>query len=370
MKIAFYSPLDPALVGGVRSWLVDFWPRFLETRDSSLHIVHTGTRPSRFAESYLPIPKHPRISIEALRGPALPGSGGRLPSVRKLSRAIANADVCYFDNGYAFQDVAALDAAKNAGVPTISGHHAVIRFGGLHDVAWNWIGKRMMHRFSAAHALNARDAEYLRSVGARNVHIIPIAVDLRTFVPRAVKAEPFTVLFVGRFHYQKGIDRLVRIVQLAHRRYGSEMRFTILGSGPMVAEVNRASLSPNVMLERSGQREEIAEQMSRAHALIVPSRWETFGIVAAEALSAGTPIVATAAGALPEMAADGRGEIILDAENPEQWCNALERMRERYRNDSSYADTIGQATRRYAEAAFSFETTAELFDTMLESVVR
>ncbi len=370
MKIAFYSPLDVALVGGVRSWLVDFWPRYLETRNAMLHIVHTGTRPSRFKESYLDLPQNARISLQTLKGPALPGSGGRLPSARQLARAIEGADLCYFDNGYAFQDVVVLEAARKINLPLVSGHHAVIRFGGLHDVAWNWVGRRMMQRFAAVHALNSRDAEYLRSVGAQNVHVVPIAIDLDAFTPQPLRPHTFTALFVGRFHFQKGIDRLVNLIQLAHQRYGADMHFIVIGSGPLVEDVRRLSALANVTLARSGDRNEIAGLMSRAHVLLVPSRWETFGIVAAEALAAGTPIIATDAGAMREMAEQGRGEIVEDADDAAAWCAALEAARARYRADGSYSHEVATAARRYAERSFSFDRTAQLFDVLLESAIR
>ena len=370
MKIAFYSPLDPTLVGGVRSWLVDFWRRYLDTRQATLDIVHTGTRPSRHADSYLPLPSDPRISIETLKGPVLPGSGGHLPSERALARSLEGSDVCYFDNGYALQDVVVLNAAQRARIPVISGHHAVIKFGGLHDVAWNSIGRRMMRRFDAVHTLNVRDAQYLRSVGARNVHLIPIAVDLQTFAPRAPRAAQFTVLFVGRLHYQKGIDRLIRIVEFARERYRDAMRFIIVGSGPLHSDLKRIAALSNVTLNASAERDAVAELMSRAHVLIVPSRWETFGVVAAEALATGTPILATDAGAMREMAADGRGEIVYKPDDPAVWGAALEAIMDRYRRDTSYSGEVAAITRQYAEQAFAFERTANLVDALISSVVR
>jgi len=228
----------------------------------------------------------------------------------------------------------------------------------------------MMRRFDAVHALNVRDAQYLRSVGARNVHLIPIAVDLQTFARRAHRAEQFTVLFVGRLHYQKGIDRLLRIVEFASERYRDAMRFIIVGSGPLQNDLKRIVSLPNATLNVSADRNCVAELMSQAHALIVPSRWETFGVVAAEALAAGTPILATNTGAMREMAADGRGEVIYKPDDPAAWCAALDAMMDRYRRNASYSDDVAAVTRQYAETAFAFERTADLFDALIDSVVR
>jgi len=365
-----YSPLDPALIGGVRTWLIDFWGRYLNSRNAMLHIVHTATRPSASSDAYRALPSHTRVSIEEVAGTALPGSGGRLPRPSALAGAFRSADVCYFDNGYALQDAVVLRAARSVSMPVISGHHAVIKFGGLHDIAWELVGRRLISRFDSVHALNAKDAQYLKSIGARNVHLIPIAVDLQTFAPKSVRAAQFTVLFVGRLHFQKGIDRLVRVVELAQQRAGSRMRFVIAGSGPLLDEVARISDLPTVTVIASADRGEVAELMANAHALIVPSRYETFGVVAAEALAAGTPIVATDTGAMEEMASDGRGEIIRDADDPESWFAALSSLHDRYRDDASFSAIIGANTRGYAEQAFAFDRVAQAFDALLQSAMR
>jgi glycosyltransferase involved in cell wall biosynthesis len=365
LRIVFYSPLDPSFVGGVRTWIVDFWNRYLDTRDATLHIVHSATRPSRSLDSYIALPDHPRISIECVPGFAVPGSGGRLPPAHALARALANADVCYFDNGYAFQDAVLLRAARNR-VPIVSGHHAVIKFGGLHDAVWELIGKHLIRRFDAIHALNDADARYLRSLGGRNVHRIPISIDLKMFSPRSRESR-FTVLFVGRLHVQKGIDRLERVIRLANERYGDSMRFVLVGSGPLIADARRLAVSPNVTLSDSTDRQTIAGLMGRAHVLIVPSRWETFGIVAAEALAAGTPIVTTGVGATREMAGADRGCVVADADDPGAWCAALGTIFDRYRREDSYGDRVTVAARTYAEQNFSFDHVAASFDALLES---
>lgn len=355
-------------MGGVRTWIADFWTRYLDTRDSTLTILHSGTRPDPSLDSYIALPRNARLSIECLAGVRVPGSGGRLPSARALARALGACDVCYFDNGYAFQDAVVLNAGRKANVAVASGHHAVIKFGGLHDLAWELLGKRLIRRFAAIHALNANDQRYLQALGARNVQVIPISIDLQTFIPRPREAE-FTVLFVGRFHAQKGIDRLARVVRLAQERYGRSMRFNIVGSGPLIGEVERLAALPNVVLRRPSERGTVAALMAAAHVLIVPSRWETFGIVAAEALAAGTPIVTTGVGATRDMAAQGRGYVVEDPDDAAAWCGVLEKIFKRYQSDPSYSPGIAVAARRYAERAFSFEVVASAFDAFFDTAI-
>jgi glycogen(starch) synthase len=65
--------------------------------------------------------------------------------------------------------------------------------------------------------------------------------------------------------------------------------------------------------------------MRRASFAVVPSRFETFSVVASEALACGLPVVATAAGALPERIHAGNG-LLCPPRDPGALADAIERM--------------------------------------------
>lgn len=271
----------------------------------------------------------------------------------------------YFDNGYVLQDLVALKAAHAAGVRTVSGHHSVILHAGtglsaaLHNASWNLLGKRMLARFDAVHALNSTDEAYLRSAGGKDVRVVPLPVDLGTFCPGA-KRSRFTLLFVGRLHAQKGIDRLQKIVQaLLESDSGIDVR--IVGAGPQADLVATLARNPHVTTLSRLERPQVAAEMRAAHILIAPSRSETFGFVAAEALASGTPVVCTPTNGFVDLVDGRNGAIVQDADNPAAWLEAVRRIR--MLNADDYAALCGRA--RASVERLGFDAVAAGMDELL-----
>jgi glycosyltransferase involved in cell wall biosynthesis len=315
----------------MRTWLHDFWIPYSESRHAELRVIHTATRPTQAPGAYRPLPQTGSFRVIPIRGSRVPGSGANLPRAADLAQAIAGSDVLYFDNGYVLQDVVALKAARTAGVRIISGHHSVILHAGtglsaaLHNASWNLLGKRMLARFDAVHALNSTDEAYLRRAGGKNVCAIPLPIDLRTFNPGA-KRSRFTVLFVGRLHAQKGIDRLQKIAQaLLESDSGIDVR--IVGAGPQEELVSALARNAHVTTLSRLERPQVAAEMRAAHVLVAPSRSETFGFVAAEALASGTPVLCTPTNGFVDLVNEGNGAIVQDADIPAAWLAAVRRIR-------------------------------------------
>ena len=71
---------------------------------------------------------------------------------------------------------------------------------------------------------------------------------------------------------------------------------------------------------------ELAVWDAAASVVAVPSYNESFGLVAAEAQAAGTPVVAAAVGGLTTVVADGVSGLLLDTHEPDDWAHALGRV--------------------------------------------
>ena len=93
-----------------------------------------------------------------------------------------------------------------------------------------------------------------------------------------------------------------------------EERLTIVGDGPLrtalEARAARLGIAERVDFRGVLPKPEVAELMRRARVVAVPSRFETSGVVAIEALASGTPVVASRVGALPELLAGGGGTLV------------------------------------------------------------
>ena len=139
--------------------------------------------------------------------------------------------------------------------------------------------------------------------------IVPELIDLsewRGWLARnPARAGRFTVLYVGRFYRRKRVDVLLRAVSMLGARI-PELELRIVGNGPRDAAWRHLShtlgLSQTVTWLGDVSRAQLAAEFNRTHAFCLPSVQEGFGIVLLEAMAAGKPIVASRAGAIPEVA--------------------------------------------------------------------
>jgi glycosyltransferase involved in cell wall biosynthesis len=369
LRVALYSPLDPELLGGMRSWLVSFWMPFLERTGYSLTIIHTGTRPESDRTAYMALPSCAQMTQVVLPGYPLPMSGGNLPSVTKLAEALEAHDVAYFDNGYAGQDVVFLAAARRARTPTISGHHAVILHPVdtvvdlLHNASWHFVGAHNIKRFDAVHALNTADGNALRKLGARNVAVIPPAIDRSLFSPGDKASEP-TALFVGRLRRQKGIDRLPSIARAFHELTG-DGTFLVVGSSSLMPELVSQQSSEHVQFTGSLDGRDVAELMRRAWLFVAPSRSETFGFAVAEAISSGTPVVCSRTNGFADIVKQESGVFVNAGDDVREWRRAMSTVLGWY--DSPGVHEV-QVRARSSLRFLEFDGISERMRALLESV--
>jgi glycosyltransferase involved in cell wall biosynthesis len=128
---------------------------------------------------------------------------------------------------------------------------------------------------------------------------------------------------------QKGLDTLLQAMAiLAAKRPEVELR--IAGRGKDMEKVR--SLAVELGIERNvrllGPVDEAERQRLFAGAAVqlMPSRFEGFGMVAAEAMAAGVPLIAAAAGSLPEVVDAPRGGVLVPPADPRALADATERM--------------------------------------------
>lgn len=131
------------------------------------------------------------------------------------------------------------------------------------------------------------------------------------------------LLFVGRFDRQKGLDILLKAFAEAHTAR-PDLRLHIVGAtvrddGGPIDLPDGASLSGWV------DPTSIDDWYRSADALVVPSRWEGFGLVVPEALRNGTPAVVSNTGALPGLIAHGETGYVFDL-TPSDLSQALQAL--------------------------------------------
>ena len=207
------------------------------------------------------------------------------------------------------------------------------------------------------------------------VEVVHPGVDLTVFRPRdAVEArrhlglplDAHVVLFAGRIQPLKAPDVLLHAVaMLLDETPGLRSRLVV----PVVGGPSGTGLEhPEALAELADTLgiadvvrfvppvppAELALWDAAASVVAVPSYNESFGLVAAEAQAAGTPVIAAAVGGLTTVVADGESGLLLDTHAPEAWASALRRVL----LDDALRARLSQGARERGPL-FSWEGTAE-----------
>lgn len=185
--------------------------------------------------------------------------------------------------------------------------------------------------------------------------VVPNAVDFQFFtlppVPR--KRDPFTFLSACNLVVGKRVDRLIRAFAEASRT-SPGIRLAVVGAGAEAGALRRLAQEHGVasQVEFAGSlpAEGVRERMWKANALVVPSAFETFGVVVVEALATGIPVISTRCGGPEGIVEPGLGTLV-ERDDEEGLARAMVAM-----TASSYSEG---ALRDRAMARFSFEKVAQ-----------
>ncbi len=199
-------------------------------------------------------------------------------------------------------------------------------------VWYPWLMQRVVARRLDALISGSRASagliERTWSLPAGAVRTIYDGVDSERFRPGAAdERQRGTLLFVGNAEdHNKGIVYLLRALALLPAIRLA--RLYVVG-GPAAAsrlvtsEAARLGLADWVTVVGRVSEGDLAAWYRRAQVLVSPSLYEGFGLPAAEAMASGTPVVATDAGALPEVVADGETGVIVPAADPRALADAI-----------------------------------------------
>ena len=191
------------------------------------------------------------------------------------------------------------------------------------------------------------------------IEVIPCGVDVDLFRPvdrREAKqklglGEDGVVLFVGRLEPLKGVDILLRTVAQLER--ASATRTVIVGGDQADAEMARlrALCSDLGIAERVSFLGRMAQQelplyYSAADVSVIPSYYESFGLVALESMACGTPVIASRVGGLPTIVKDGLNGYLIPWRCPEPFADGLDVLL----GNAAIRQAMSDASRQTAES--------------------
>jgi glycosyltransferase involved in cell wall biosynthesis len=224
--------------------------------------------------------------------------------------AATSPDVVVINGWHSVMQIRALRACRDLRVPALYRGDSTLSSGrrSLARPLWRIKTRMMLRQFNGYLSVGEQAAAYLRSFGipASEVTRSPHCVDNNRFAAAAqslapqrdalraalgIRADDFVVLFAGKFQDRKRPLDAVRSVA----RLGRGAVLMTAGDGRLAAAVRDAAARLDVRLAWRGFMNQSAmpEAFAAADCLIVPSEWETWGLIVNEALASGLPCVVT-----------------------------------------------------------------------------
>ncbi len=212
-----------------------------------------------------------------------------------------------------------------------------------------WLARRILGRARLTLCASNALADAARELGAGEVRVIGSGVEVPPSV--AEEAQPPEVLYAGRLSTEKGILDL-----LAASDNG--MKLTIAGDGPLRDRV------PGALGFVS--HDKLGPLYDRAAVVAVPSHREGFGVVCAEAMAHGRPVVAGAVGGLLDLVVHEETGLLVPPRDVEALRAALHRLLD----DDELRARLGANARKRAEENLSWDHVTDLTLQAYEEALR
>jgi D-inositol-3-phosphate glycosyltransferase len=241
-------------------------------------------------------------------------------------------------------------------------------------------------RLVAGSVAEARDLIRLYGASRNRICVAQPGVDLRVLHPRDTATLRTqlaldghrVLLFAGRLEPLKGADTLLgAVAKLCEEPRFDDVVTLVIGddSGDgsaaggerrrLEAVAGDSGLASRVRFLGAVEHEDLADYYALADVCVVPSRTETFGLVALEAQALGTPVVASAVGGLTEIVDDGQTGILVAGREPQDYAAAIASLLD----DSPLRLRMGDAARLRA-ASFTWTRAVERLAAIYRRVTR
>lgn len=140
-----------------------------------------------------------------------------------------------------------------------------------------------------------------------------------------LSSKSINLLFVGRFDPQKGVDYLLEAFEKCSRR---DIHLSLVGDNVIGGIQIEKKNTDRVTFCGWVAHDKLASYYSACDAVIMPSRWEAFGLVAVEAMKYGKSVIVSNRGALPELVTNGKNGYVFDFAYQETLVDLLNHLDE------------------------------------------
>jgi hypothetical protein len=386
MRVALVSQsFSPSLPSGIGRWTAVLAQGLAES-GHVVHVIARGDEPSSEFEGYWihRVPDDPIAGELVAMDKDIPNPiAARAAAVRQAIQYVKSfgLDIVSFP----IWDVEGIAAVDEKDLAFAMSLHTT--FGLSKPFVPEWHARPLLAHFEVAKMIAAehRLLEEVPLIIANSKHIVD---DLATFsgkdfvakahiVPhgtpdpfdrkpsrrgmRLPSRSPVKIVYAGRFEYRKGFDiaasvfdRLLRMnVDVEIDMVGDELSTAHLSDLARMG-VSELLVNPRARVGDILDRDALDDLLASAHIVLIPSRYESFGLVAIEAMAAGAPVVALRTGGLSEVVEDGITGRLVDPDGNEV-NNILSVLSDLIRN-RELRERMAHAARSSFEGTFRVQT--------------
>lgn len=211
----------------------------------------------------------------------------------------------------------------------------------------------------------------------KKVHLVPNGIDIERFNPyietsglkKKLGLDKHTIIFTLRNHnYKYGIEYLIRAAAIVNKRINNVV-FIIGGDGHLrkYHEQLAIKLEVNKSVIFTGKipHDKVPLYYAMSDVVVVPSLQEAFGLVVAEAMACGKPVIGTNIGGIPDQIVDGYNGFLVTPKSPSEIAKKIFWLFE----NPDDAKRMGHNARKTVEEKFDIKNRVKTIITFYEKLL-
>lgn len=225
--------------------------------------------------------------------------------------------------------------------------------------------ERVMRNSSRVAALNTSIESYLHNRGITHTEVIPHGVDLDTYYQST--SEGF-IFYAGRLNEVKGVQYLISAFDRISEQFPN-IELVIAGEGEERSALEQQSrhlgIADKVRFTGWLNQPELADYFANCTLFVLPSLFETFGIVILEAMASQKPVIASNTMGARNIISHGETGLLFEPRISEQ----LEEQIQSILEDERYRDTIAANGFELVQKEYAFSEEARQIESLCETVI-
>ena len=209
------------------------------------------------------------------------------------------------------------------------------------------------------------------------IRIIPMGIDTTVFRPEKAKHLKYKskiILFVGRLNEQKGVQYLIKAMPKITAKT-KNAKLLIIGEGDYGKELENIAKAHNTeeLIEFLGSKTqaEIAGYCNIADVFVLPSATtklgtESFGLVLAEAMACGTPVIGSSSGGIKNIIKNGKNGLVFEEKNPDDLAEKVSKVL----NDAKLKKRLSKNGLKYARQNYDWNKISKKFSSLYGQLLK